>query len=250
MWNFQTDWWAKLMSSYIIENDSYKDENSEGLLQRVVKTMGEELDDNTVQFLQDFSDNLTPLLASDNLRTHLAYTVGRIPHKGFTEDQYKYLLACAVTIYKWKGTTNSYKALFILLGYFVEIFIDPTEDVLYDSGFEYDTDILYDTYCETCVPYYILIAPLNQIIVGWTDISDEDKAALLEFIESFKCWLEPINADFQGLIETYFVKEVASPQITEDGVATLDHYTAYDDGLLYDDGETYDDITTTTTTFV
>ena len=251
MWTFKTDWWDKLMTAYIKENDTYK-VDTEGLLQRFIKTLGEELDDNTVQFIQDFSDNLTPLLSSDGLTTHLAYTMGRPPHQGLTEEQFKYLLSISMTIYKWKGTTNSYKALFLLLGYYIEIFTDPTEDVLYDNGEIYDSGILYDTYCETCVPYFIMVAPVTDDpeVPEFTPISAEDWANLLELVEGLKCWLEPINADFQGLVRTLFIKEEVEPQITEDGVATHLAYTLYDTGLLYDDGEEYDDVTETITTFV
>lgn len=247
MYTFSTDWWSKLFSYYIQENDSNKNASGEGTLQRYMKSLGLELDDNTVPFIQDFLDNVQPLLATNDLRSHLGYTMGNVPHKGLTENQFKYLLAMAQTIYKWKGTTNSYKALFLLLGYYAEIFTDPVEDVLYDEGFLYDEDHLYDTYCVTCVPYYILVAPVTDdpTVPEFTAITESDWASLLELVESIKCWLEPINADFQGLVRTFFISETLEPQISEVKSATKYVYTHYDEGLLYDDGEVYDDVTTT-----
>lgn len=244
MYTFTNDWWLKLIPAYINENDSYKDVDNEGILQRYISMLGSELDNNTVRFIHDFLDNITPLLATDNLRTHLAYTLGKPPHIGLTETQFKYLLAMCITIYKWKGSTNSYKALFLLLGYYIEIFTDPVEDVLYDGAdTNYDEELLYDTVCVTCVPYWIMIAPVTDdpTVPEFTDLSDTEWATLLELTEGIKCWLEPINADFQGLIRTIFLRETAELTITEDLEVTKYTYSYYDDGLFYDDAEVYDD---------
>lgn len=252
MWTFANDIWAKLFPEYININDSYKNVDGKGIVERVLQVCGDELDENTIVFINEFFNNLQPLLANNTLLPHLAYTMGSPPFKDLDEDQFRYLIQRAATIYKWKGTTNSYLALFLLLGLYVTLVVDWPEDILYDEETLYDDGALYDTYCINCIPYWLYFSKVSDDPTAdppeYTELTEEEYAAVLSLVEGIKCWIEPINADFMGLVRTYFLKESITIDLSKEHIElTVMDYTLYDDGLIYDDSEDYDDVLLTTT---
>src|SRR6478736_1028349 len=76
------DWFFNKLPNYYHINDSYKDANDKGLLQRYLENIGEDIDDNILPFIDNLLDIIDPTKQANTgykfLNT-LAYTVGSPP---------------------------------------------------------------------------------------------------------------------------------------------------------------------------
>jgi len=144
----------------------------------------------------------------------LAFIFGSPVNLDDTEETYRRTIAYAMQIYKIKGTLPSYEMLLNFIGVEVSIIEDiPEGKVLYDSGYIYDRDtipVLYDTGCAPCSGYSLAInnanTPLNAVL----------DPAIMAIIQRIICFLQPINAKFDGFIKRINITDTLAITITED----------------------------------
>ena len=144
----------ELLPYYFKENDSYKDVNNEGLLERYLEIFCHEIDDEVVPYIDNIAylydaKNLLNLPHSDPLKflDHIADLFGNPPNIG-TDTQYKILLRYIRLIFQTKGTKQALSYFLAIYGY--KIFsltesginikkYDASPTLLeYDEGGEYD----------------------------------------------------------------------------------------------------------------
>lgn len=229
-----------LFPHYYKQYDSYKI-GGKGLLERFLETLGGELDDETMKFLDEdnneyYLNNLDPLLADINLLPHLMDELSNPPKILTDNTSYRKLLKYIVSLYKIRGTKRSYVLYFELLGFTIDLIEhapDPIIPYIYDSIFIYDNGVLYDSVgCIYCSDYSIIIQG-NYVITQ----------AIINQIALIISFNEPINARMLNMIYAPTpLLEIQAIEVYDTPVIITEFYigSLYDDNLLYDDGEIYD----------
>lgn len=203
---FFKDWlWGKLPFHFWKE-DTYRDLNDEGVLQRYLRNFGMELDEGIKPFIDNFMDLFDAMKCRVDLLPQLSFILGLPVNLDNTEATYRRVLAYAVAIYRIKGTAKSYKAIFNLLGLSIQIIEDdPKGSDIYDAdedGNIYDNvpteDLIhYDSqnYCSTYLIAYN--NPTNTAV----------DPALLALAQAAICSIQPINARLRAIIPRLAIAE-------------------------------------------
>lgn len=229
---FKTWFFAQLPGDFK-ENDTYVDLSGQGLLERYLSNFGMELDENVKPYIDNFMDLFDAAKCQKQLLTHLSFMLGSPISLDNSEAVIRKVLQYAVTVYKWKGTIRSYEMLFNFIGIEIAILEDtPGKQVTYDADpvFLYDDGNKYDTGCADCsgytIAYNLASDPGNTGAVT---------PALLAIAQQIICFLQPINATFNGFI--------ARVNITETMPITIDE-TSSVEAFLPVPGEFADDFDT------
>lgn len=175
---------------YYREHDTYKDGDDRGILERFLNVLGIEIQEEFVDKLEVFINELDPTTSADKYLDLLAFTVGSPTNILDTPEGLRERIISAISLYKVKGTAKSYKLLFNLLGYNVEIEELVPQNTLYDTELEYDDGgHLYDaTLCTIgCIQYNLYYS--DGVTEG--PMSSELKSAV---IATIKKDLEPLTA--------------------------------------------------------
>lgn len=194
---------------YFYKNDSYKDPNNKGLLQRFTEVLGEEIDEEIVTRLEDHLSILNINNSDTKYLPHIADSLGNPPDINLDVEQYSNLLSFITSYYKIKGTVAGYDFFFSLLNLDVEIEEFPAVKLTMDSGLKMDTtDINSDPYkmddnCAKCT-YYDLT---------FTNREDKDNnigaftATNFQNIRLAVLYNEPINAKLLNLNQKLTFKD-------------------------------------------
>jgi len=156
-----------LLPVFFKKEDSYKDQNDKGLLERYLSVLGTELDAEVVPAIHCYLNAIDAQLCKEKFLNHISDSVGNPPDIFQDDAIYRNLLSYIVTFYKIKGTIKSYKLFFAILGFDVEIEELPhqDDDSYYDSEAGYDTGEERSRYdmnaCLICYYYNIKIKPLD-----------------------------------------------------------------------------------------
>lgn len=144
-----------LLPHYFKQNDTYKDINDKGLLERYLEIFCNEVDQEVVNPYIEGLLSVTDAEALgninianiNNLLIHIAETFGNPPSIG-TDNQYKALLRHIWEILQCKGTTKSLSLYLALYGYKIKnlsesgITLHQYDQVpikgVYDTGLTYD----------------------------------------------------------------------------------------------------------------
>lgn len=230
---FFKDWFFKQLPGYFKDNDTYVDPDGEGLLERYLRNYGMELDEDIKPFIDNFLDLFDATKCNVTLLPNLAFILGLPISIDNTEATYRKVLQYAIQLYKVKGALPSYQMLFNLLGMEITILEDtPQTPVIYDANpvFIYDDSTgirTYDTDCAACSGYFIAYNsssdPLNI---------NSLPPAILVIAQKIICFLQPINATFNG-----FIKRL---NITEPFPITLNESSTVE-AFLQEPGEFSDD---------
>ncbi|MAO08033.1 MAG: hypothetical protein CL596_04900 [Alteromonas sp.] len=211
------NWFFDLLPRYFKENDSYKNPQGHGLLERYLTIFGEDLDYNVIPKIELYLDIIDASICDEKYLIHLSDSLGNPPDVFKDTEIYRNLLQYIVTFYKIKGTIKSYKLFFAILGFDVEVEELPhqDDDVFYDSGAIYDTGQEWHTYdrnsCLICYNYNINIWPSNNRDLI---ISSDTLEKLREVIK----FNEPLNArlgTFTSTITLNYSINVISPNTME-----------------------------------
>lgn len=241
---FKTFLFGKL-SHYFKREDTFKDGNDQGLLERYLQVFGDELDENISGDIDDYLDIIHPLLADEKFLNLIAYNVGNPPDIFNDVDQYRIILSNILSVYKVKGTIQSYQVWFSMLGFDLVVITEfPQLNVIYDDGNLYDNDDpatdddetwKYDSYCGPCSEYSISFGTSNNDPIDQTTLDILHKA--IPFVE-------PINAKLRNLIFGLTFEDIANYCGLENLTLTNLNSLLYNDGNLYDDSLLYDFQTT------
>ena len=202
---------------YFRKNDSYKNQNGEGLLQRFLGVIGEYFDylfslAQSVMGAGSDTGLINPITTEEQYLEYIAEYVGNPPILYKDEEgmiMYRQMLKYIVTLYHWKGTEKFYKALFGFYGLGIEIEEDTPDPSSafnrYDYGeggsalnYDYD-DLRYDEY-EPCLPCSVA----NVYIVGLDIRGGLDNEELIMRIVKILDLYRPINTIFN----IYMVKGI------------------------------------------
>lgn len=241
------DWLFKQLPSYFWENDSNKDSNNQGLLERYLSNFGIELDDELVDYIHNFMDILDIKTTPDKFLPALAVLVGSPPDLDGTAATQRKLLEYIVSIYKIKGTECSYNLLFNMLGLGASITQLPNEvQIRYDTNNIFDDPsglIKYDLSCEPCTFYTINYWDVNDspLVPIVHPVSPNIIAHLTDII----CLIQPIDCKLQNLNHALRFNQTITPTIDNNITISIQRPNAFDLGLIYDNAVNYDDFTTT-----
>ncbi len=234
------DWFFSLLPFHFKLNDTYKDTNGEGILERFLRNPGDEIDEQVIPFIEGYIA-ATSLGGDPKFLTHIAYTLGNPPDLWLGNDNTKYdlFLQHVVSIYKIKGTIKSYELMFLLLGYIVTIVEYPEYvPAAFDSGGEFDSGLYFDGKCPTCSDYSIFITPANvdcynpQLYV----ITQQ----MIDLFWLIIKWLEPINAHLIEFTPLVTVCDDVNACIDEHVTAELYSVPGFDLGNDFDDGNEFE----------
>lgn len=235
-----------LFPNFHKENDTNKDINDRGLLERYLDVPSEELEDNFKPMAENYLEIVDMQACDPKFLNHIAYALGNPPDVVNNETLYRRLLQEIVTVFKIKGTIPSYQILFNLLGYSITITEYPCDKVLYDDGVHtYDDGIsFYDKYCCTCSEYSIAFSNYLNDCSDPTTFSPLSQT-ILDNLYKIIFYIEPINAKLRDL--TYLLKicEELNFCMPEEITWEVRLYSNYDSSILYDDSEIYDNYVVT-----
>lgn len=134
------------LPDYYKENDTYKNGNGEGILERFLYALGLEFEEVAVDKINNLVNELDPVTASEEMLAYLGYLVGNPTDIMEDTETYRQRIIQAIELYKYRGTRRGYKILFNILGYSVNINVIEPETYtydnnpikLYDDGKQYD----------------------------------------------------------------------------------------------------------------
>lgn len=201
------DYLFGLLPVYFKRNDTYKDKDDKGLLERYLMVFGNELDYQVIPKITCYLHAIDAAVCDAKFLDPLSQSLGNPPDIFQDDEIYRNLLQYVVTFYKIKGTIASYKLFFAILGYDVEIEELPHEDddSFYDSEAEYDTGEERHTYdrnaCLVCYYYNINIKPLDpnaQLVVSTSNLNKLKEAIYFN---------EPINCKLGTFTSTLTVQD-------------------------------------------
>lgn len=256
--SFFKDWLFGKLNRYYHENDSYKDEDGKGLLERYLENIGEDIDDNVIPQVDDFLNILDPTTQAATgykFLNYISYTLGSPPDifLGDPAENAKYakLVNHIISIYKIKGTKKSYELFFALLGYSISVIEYPlTPPTTLDSGLKLDDGNKLDAGCEPCAEYSIISeASLISGSCGPSNNPVLDPSLYPTMILVVK-FLEPINAKLRSIISGGIICEDVNYCFREDITFELLDTGALDVNLTLDSGDTLDQSTVVSTSTI
>ena len=228
MVSFST-WIFEQFPRYFKEFDTYKDNNNQGLFERFLGAIGDEMDANLVPKITNFTDLFDVLTTPDKYLILLTKTLGSPPDLFYNDARYRRFLRYLVDIVKCKGTVESYNMLFRLLDCTVTIEEIPLVDMRYDTTNHYDTGLKYDEECPSCSFYNLHITDPNGTLPSFDGGPTDREFLLLRKIIEF---VEPINAKLLNI--TIDGDPIASDQwVLTTGI--------WDNGLYWNDYKFYRD---------
>lgn len=220
---------------YFRKNDSYKNQNGEGLLQRFLGVIGEYFDylfslAQGVMGTGSDTGLINPITTEEQYLEYIAEYVGNPPILYKDEEgmvMYRQMLKYIVTLYHWKGTEKFYKALFGFYGLGIEIEEDTPDPGSafnrYDYGeggsvlnYDYE-DLRYDEY-EPCLPCSVA----NVYIIGLDIRGDLDNEELIMRIVRILDLYRPINTIFNTYIVNRINRRYVLGTENYDGLGTED----------------------------
>lgn len=199
-----------LLPDYFSLTDSYKDGNDEGIFQRYSKNFDYYLDDEVYPFIKDVLDILSAKDTEAKFLPYLAYMFGDTPLTKDTAAN-RNLIRWAATLHRLKGSRPSYRMIFNLFGYGVDVIETwgrrPVRYDNYDYRLNTYDSHYYDTGCPGCttitLAYYHLDTPLGNLSANIT-------ASALEAIQSLLCLITPIDVTVGSFIKVVRVADTFS----------------------------------------
>lgn len=205
------DYITSLLPSTIKDQDSYKDVNQKGFVERYLEIFGLELDEFYYTKIYNIEDELNPLTVSNpEYLDYIAYALGDWPNIAQDEAGYRRFLSYVVSIFKIKGTIQSFHSILYPLGLEIDNFYEvPLVGVTYDVGILYDDPVIrYDDACQTCSYFDISLT-------GLEDLTAELYDKILNTIELVR----PINAKLRTFEYNggEVVEVIIEVEVDEDG---------------------------------
>ncbi len=176
---------------YFKDNDTYKDVNNEGLLERYLEIFCAELDAEVSPYIDELPDIVDAEALSGLTRENpldflnvISDSLGNPPDIG-TENEYVTLLRHIVWIYKTKGTRKSLELFLAIFGYTIDNMTESaTSEVTYDADtpVDYDDSLTYDIGFAFYSDWELVITdypgtstgnPITKYGTGWLDLLKE-----------------------------------------------------------------------------
>lgn len=191
------------------ENDTYKDGNDEGLLERYLQIFCAELDAEVSPYIDELPDIVDAEALSGLTRANpleflnvISDSIGNPPDIGF-ESEYVTLLRHVVWIYKTKGTRKSLELFLAIFGYAIDTLTESaTTEVTYDANplVQYDdtpAPLVYDV-------GFAFFSDWELVITDYPGTSTGDPA-----IKYDAGWLDLLKEAIQAFISPLFATLVS-----------------------------------------
>lgn len=226
------------LPDYFRRNDTYVDNNGDGLLMRYLSIFGDEIDQEIIPTIECYLNIIDAQNCDAQYLTHISDVLGNPPDIFGDDDKYRNLLSYICSVYKIKGTKKAYELFFSLLGFDIDLYEIPLNDSVlnYDSAGEYDTDMIYDqSKCSPCSFYDITFYPKDPSNYVFT----ADLIAKLRAAIKFN---EPINAKLRHLTLGIRFNDSMGIKLNDSSNYVVDKVNIYDIGNEYDTTEEYDNL--------
>lgn len=223
-----------LIPGYLIEKDSYKDSQGEGLFERYLVMFGEYLDDDVLVKIDSYLDITDPQICEERFLEHISDVLGNPPDVFNDIEIYRNLLSYIVSIYKIKGTKRAYELFFSLMGFAIEIEELPVLNI----GSNYDQDSQYDVNPEDNLYDQNICQPCSYYIIRFYYVNDANEVLSLTTLGLLRAAIdfnEPINAKLKALVIVINLEDSIRLGVSDvEPEIELEIIPAYDVGHLYD----------------
>jgi hypothetical protein len=149
-----------LLDPYDIIEDSHKDADGRGLLERINRTVGADMDANLLPKVDTLVETLLdPQTAEEPYLTLLEAMVGDIPRLSQDLPTRRKVVQYAHLLYNLKGTKRSYELLFKLLGFSTVTLTEFYRTGGFDSAVTLDDAVRHfdGGGCQGCAGYDIYL---------------------------------------------------------------------------------------------
>lgn len=225
---------------YFHREDTYKDSNNRGLLQRYMSIFGDEIDQEIIPEIECYLRIIDAQECEPQFLIHLSDVLGNPPDIFGNDNMYRNLLSYICSIYKIKGTKKAYQLFFSLLGFNIDLIEIPpvTNEYIHDNNGEYDADAILSLYdqdkCTPCSYYDITFYPKNQDSIVFNDL-------LIARLKEAIRFNEPINAKLRNLTLGISYNDSININLNDSASELNAQVNNYDLDRIYDDGDNYDD---------
>lgn len=181
--DFRTTSWAKRINDFLFyifpdyfkQNDSYKDNNNRGLLERFISLFGDEIDEHVVPYIECIMDSMDSSTSNPKFYPHIADSFGMDTTLFLSNDIYKNVLSTCLSFYKKKSTLEYITRYFYILGYDITITKEPisTEHFYWDLSVSDNSGRWDELQCPICFKYSAAIYKLPS--GGSITVDEENK---------------------------------------------------------------------------
>ena len=219
------------LPDYFRRNDTYVDNDGNGLLLRYLSIFGDELDQEVIPTIECYLNIIDAQYCDAKYLTHISDVLGNPPDIFGDDDMYRNLLSYICSVYKIKGTKKAYELFFSLLGFNIDLYEVPLNDKVtnYDSEGEYDDiELIYDqNKCTPCSYYDITFYPKNPNNYTFT-------ADLINKLRAVIKFNEPINAKLRHLTFGIKFNDSLGIKFNDSSTYITKEINIYDIGNDYD----------------
>jgi len=149
------------LPDYFKINDTYKDSNDQGFVERYLEAFEEEFED-IKTLITSAHDIRDALITPSDILQYLSDMMKNPPGLISDEPILRKLLSLIFNLNHLKGTEIGFIKYWFVLGINATITLDKQYGFTYDDGEIYDDNKLYDTDCNTCTH-------MATITLGWID---------------------------------------------------------------------------------
>jgi len=188
----------KSLPVYFKENDSYKNVDNEGLLERYLNSL-QTINEQFVTDVDNLASQIFPKTAGYKFLDYIAAQYGYPPDTFGYDDIFSLLLENITILNKSKGTIHGLTNYFKLLGVTITVTIFPRETYYHDvDEVLHDEVTFHDSACYLCTRYAINIEDVSTAMSQHFELplTDNEKRA----IQSMFLYFLPLNmvmTDFQ-----------------------------------------------------
>lgn len=184
MINLKVKIW-NLYDEYEQLNDTLKDKDGKGLLQRFNEAVVEEYDTNVDPLVTNFVDNILNVdTIYDKFIPLLESVLGEFPTMASSFAGRRKLMKFALKLYTIKGSVRAYEVMFRLIGMDTFLLEEFPDSFGLDSTVTLDDEVrVFDNFCTPCVQYDITLT-------GTLPVSND----LISFVRRVINFNEPITA--------------------------------------------------------
>lgn len=212
--DFSTSSWTKRLNQFFFEklpeyfkrNDSYKNRWENGILERYMATIGNELDNNVVPFIKCINEIQDPRTTMTKFFPHFTDFFSISPNLNINDAQYRNVISTIISFNKRKATRQYLKTYFRILGYDIDTYNlgKSNFDYWYDrESFKYDdhiippgsSDYYYSRYdsiqCPICYDMYVTIS------IGENHNGETVTGEVLDKLRGILEDIKPINSNIK-----------------------------------------------------
>lgn len=199
--DFHASSWTKVINDFMFyrlpdyfkRNDSYKDSQQRGILERYMYIFGTEVDQDIIPYIECIQHTMNPESTDEKFLPVIAESLGAPVNLFINNDQYRNLLKFMIRYYNLKGTTPYIKRYFDILGFDITVDIQEIDITAYyyDTELIYDDGDIYDSLiCPICFNYEAELT-VNDNYIGDLPLTSEQG----ETLEKILTLQQPINSN-------------------------------------------------------